>query len=204
MISATCSFVRSSDPNAGRAAVPFWCHWSDCWTKARPGAFSSFRVFSLLGFICAIQQSICFPWYHTISWVGTDPYEPSSPTLGSTWDHPKFKLHVWECYLNAPWTSAAQGHDLCSAGPIPGPISLHWLQMNMWWLAEEMPAIWRANGAQRGSQLKSLCFQMLRLTVVSVPRLWGIPQQYLLFHCPYSMLRCLKKTQALIPNKFTE
>ena len=54
-------------------------------------------------------------------WVGRAPHGSWSPTPGSTQDHLKPKLNVWEYWPNAPWTQAALGCAHYPEEPVPCP-----------------------------------------------------------------------------------
>ena len=52
-------------------------------------------------------ESILYTENPITSHVGRDPWGPLTPTLGSTWDHPKFKHYFWDCCPHSnslgPW-----------------------------------------------------------------------------------------------------
>lgn len=58
---------------------------------------------------------------YRISRIGMDPQWPSSLTPGAPQNYPKFKLYVWNCYPNSPWTLPAWGLDHYSGEPAPVP-----------------------------------------------------------------------------------
>lgn len=68
-----------------------------------------------------------FSQNHRIPWVGMDPQGPSSPTPGSTQDHPDPRPHVWERRPNASWTRAAWGQAQSQQQSVLGP-NLSWLR----------------------------------------------------------------------------
>ena len=59
------------------------------------------------------------PRNHRTSWIGRDPQGWLSLSPGSTQEHPKFKLFVWERCPKSSWGPAAWGHERCQGEPVP-------------------------------------------------------------------------------------
>lgn len=56
---------------------------------------------------------------HRTFWIGQDPQGSLSLIPGSSQNHPKFKLFVWEPCPKSSWSTAAWGHDCCLGEPVP-------------------------------------------------------------------------------------
>jgi len=67
-----------------------------------------------------------FLWNHRISWIVRNPSGSLSLIPGSTQNHQKIRLYVWEHCLNIPWTPTTWGHDQCPYHPVECSSTLWW------------------------------------------------------------------------------